>query len=166
MAQIYGALIAAIIIFIWVVNCQYQSYALSNLLSGFWEADSSFCEESGLDLFCIYLDEDYDSMGKRACYILASQDDAVILNEPTTATISLQWARLNNYSMSLHDPKYFTISFKEISDDGVDIFPKHQQMRFYPICNKIVLFYDDTITAVLYKNPINTELRSIIQEKK
>lgn len=164
--KLHGILIVFTLLLIWIAHTQYQTYILHNLLSGFWEADSSFCEESGLDLFCIYLDEDYDIGGNRACYVLASQDNAVILNEPTVASISLQWTRLNNYSPTVNDPKYFNISFKNISEESVDIFPKHQEMRFYPICNKIVLFYNDVITAVLYKNPINTELKSIIKEKK
>jgi hypothetical protein len=165
MTQLYGLLVIFTILLIWIIHVHYQSHILHSLLSGFWEASVSFCEESGLDLFCLYLDEDYDILGNRACYVLASQDNAIILNEPTVASLSMQYMRLANWNLSMSSPKYFNISFKDISDESVDIFPKYQELRFYPVCNKIVLFYDNTITAVLYKNPINTELKSITQEK-
>ncbi len=158
----YGIL--TFLIISWLLHMHYQSHILHNLLSGFWEASTSFCEESGLDMFCLYLDGDYDMFGSRACYILASQDGAIVLNEPTVADISFQWIAPSNVYLGIDAPKYFTISFKNISSDAVDIFPRYQQIRFYPVCNKLVLYYDDTITAVLYKNPINTELKSIMEE--
>lgn len=161
MNYIYGFVVTLILALI-IVHYQ-QAATLHALLSGFWEADSSFCKESGLDLLCIYFDEEYDISGSRPCYVLASQNDATVLNEPTVATISMQWFRLNNYSSGLKNPKYFNVTFKNISDESIDVFPRHQQMRFYPVCGKIVLFYDTTITAVLYKNPLNTELKALTQ---
>jgi hypothetical protein len=162
MYKLYGVIVFFILALILIFS-QHQSYLFNNLLAGFWESDKSFCEESGLDMFCLYFDEDYNMSGGRACYVLASQNNEVILNEPTVAEISLQIFRIENWTFGVKSPKYFNINFQNISDDAEEIFPKTQQMRFYPVCNKIVLFYDDTITAVLYKNPINTELKTILE---
>ncbi len=161
MNYLYGLVI---ILTILIIIYYQQSCVLYALLSGFWEADSSFCEESGLDLFCIYFDEDHDAAGSRPCYVLASQNNNIVLNEPTVATISMQWFRWSNFNFSLKSPKYFNITFKNISDECIDVFPKHQEIRFYPICGKIVLFYNAIITAVLYKNPLNTELKALTQK--
>ncbi len=158
MKNFYGFIVALILVTIIYFQ---QSIACYTLLSGFWEADTSFCEESGLDLFCIYFSDDYNKFGSRPCYILASQNDSLVLNEPTVATISMQWLRRSNYKLLSNSPIYFNITFKHIDEECVDVFPKHQQMRFYPVCGKIVLFYNSTITAVLYKNPLNTELKTI-----
>ncbi len=163
MNRIYATLI--LIIIIWIIHIHYQSHILHNLLSGFWEADSSFCEESDLSMFCLYLDEDYSIFGSRACYILATQDDAIILNEPTIARISLEWLRPDNMNLYINSPKYFNISFQDINEEAIGVFPKIQTIRFYPSCCKMVLYHDDVITAVLYKNPVNSELKSIINKE-
>ncbi len=155
-----GLVVVFIILFFWILILYYQSFILHNLLCGFWEADRSFCEESELDMFCLYFSKDYNIIGNRPCYVLAMQNNELILNEPTIASVSLQWNKWNNYDAGINSPKYFNITFKNISPENIKVFPKHQQIRFYPICGKIVLFYDNTITAVLYKNPVNTELNS------
>jgi hypothetical protein len=37
-------------------------------------------------------------------------------------------------------------------------------MKFYPNIGKIVIYYDNTVTAVLYKNSINTELKFMMED--
>ena len=162
--KLYGIGIFVIILLIWSSNMSYQSYVINNMIGGFWDADTSFCEESGLDMFCIYFDNE-TSFGERACYILAKNGNDIVINEPTTSNISMQWGKLNNWSSDLKSPKFINIKFKDLSDECKEDFPEHQQMRFYPLSNKIVLFYDDTITAVLYKNTVTSELDALIKEK-
>lgn len=135
-----------------VSNCQ-------RLIGGVYEADSTFCEESGLDAFCIYFDDDVDWAGNRGCYILAKKDDEVLINEPVLARISSA-SILNNWT-SITNPKYYNINFKNLSEDCQEIFPARQCIRFYPDIGKMVLYYDDTISAVVYKNPIHTELKQL-----
>lgn len=139
-----------------------QQYSdMNKLINGFYEADSSFCIESGLDMFCLYLDEDMDYYGNRACYILAKKDGEIIINEPTVANLKYN-PKLFDYDIS--SPKYFDIKFKDLDEECEEDFPSDQKIRFYPSIGKIVMYYDDTITSVLYKNPVNTELKSLIKE--
>lgn len=161
MKKVISLFIIILILVLWINNLSYQSYVIKKSLGGFWEADASFCEESDLDMFCIYFDKTTDFSNNRACYVLAKRGDDIVLNEPTTANITLNWAALNNWSSDLEAPKFLTITFKEISDECADEFPPKQYMRYYPICNKIVMYYGDTITAVLYKNAVNTELNEL-----
>ncbi len=158
------AIIIILVIYIFYCNysTNYREYSTMNkLINGFYEADTSFCEESGLDMFCLYLDEDIDYYGNRACYILAKQDGEIILNEPTVANLRYTPGMFDN---DISSPKYFDIEFKDLSEECEDDFPKNQKIRFYPTIGKIVMFYEDTITAVLYKNPVNTELKSVLKE--
>lgn len=155
----YGLIILLIIILVYnYIICSFYH----NLLSGFWEADSSFCQESDLDLFCLYIDKDYDLLGNRACYLLASSNNVILLNEPTKVSINLHV--FSNW-YDINAPKYFSVQFDTIDEKSVDIFPCRQTLRFYPVTNKIVLYFNDTITAVLYRNPVSSEQKIIDDEK-
>ncbi len=149
---------------IWLMHIYYESHIIHNLLGGFWEADSSFCKESGLDMFCLYMDGNYNIFGTRGCYILATRDGEVIINTSSIATMTFNWFSAENIYLGFDGAKYLDIHFEELDEDIVEVFPKYQKIRFYPICNKIVLYKDDTITAVLYKNPVNTELKKVLDE--
>jgi hypothetical protein len=150
----YGLLI---IICIYLIYTFFRPNIYDQLLNGFYEADTSFCEEADLDMFCLYLSNDVSRSGDRSCYILATKEDDIIINEPTMARITQQWA-WKNWSSDPTKPRYFNVKF------GIDfegIFPEEQCIRFYPDVGKIVLYHGDTITAVLYKNGINSELKNI-----
>jgi len=138
------------LIYIWLKPSIYDQ-----LLNGFYEADPDFCEEAGLDMFCLYLNNDVNILGARSCYILASKDDEIIINEPTTAHITSQWTW--SWFSDPTKPKYFNVKFD--FDIDSDIFPNEQCIRFYPDIGKLVLYTDDTITAVLYKNGAYSELK-------
>ena len=156
----------SIILFILIIIIFYLVTRLNvfnKLINGFYEADISFCEESGVDAFCIYFDEDVSFSGSRACYILVKKNDNIIINEPTTAKLTLKWTELSNWSSDT-TVKYFNVEFDDISDDIDEVFPRNQTIRFYPNFGKIVLFKDDIITACLYKNGINSELKSLKNE--
>ena len=155
-----GLFVVVIIVMIYYNNLNYQFYALKTLMGGFYEADRSFCEEAEIDMFCLYLDNDV-SYNSRACYVLAKKDDEVIINEPTIAYIKPQWC-LSNFSTNINSPKYFNIVFENINEDCVEVFPKVQELKYYPLCNKLVLYSGETVTAVLYKNPVYSELKSDI----
>jgi len=127
------------------------------LLHGFYEADSSFCEESSIDTFCIYIDDKINSDGVFPCYILMKSDDVIIINEPTTIKISQNWSW---GSSDPSNPIYYDIEFDN-SEETAEIFPNHQKLRFYPNIGKIVLYNEDTVYGVLYKNGSTTELKHI-----
>src|SRR6185369_706032 len=141
-----------IVICIYLLYLSFKPSIYDQLLNGFYEADPDFCDEAGIDMFYLYLNNDATIWGDRSCYILASIDDEIIINEPTTAHITSQltWS---NFSSNLTTPKYFNVKF-DIDDS--DIFPSEQKIRFYPSIGKIVLYTGDTITAVLYKNGANS----------
>jgi hypothetical protein len=157
--------IIAIILLIYIIYHGNNKASLyTKLLNGFYEADSGFCEESGISIFAFYLADESDVDGNKAAYILVERDGVLLINEPVVAKVSLKWSMWSNLMDTVSSPKYFSIEFKDLSPECIEVFPRHQTIRFYPTIGKIVLFVNNTITAVLYKNPINTELKSIVNE--
>jgi hypothetical protein len=156
--NIYIIIIIISIVYIFSENTSGKIY--NKLLHGFYEADTSFCEESSIDTFCIYIDDKVNEEGVFPCYILMKSDDELIINEPTTIKISQNW------SWGSYDPTkpiYFDVEFDN-SEETDEIFPNKQKLRFYPNVGKIVLYNDDTVYGVLYKNGSTTELKNIQEE--
>jgi hypothetical protein len=153
------------IVIVIIILCSYQIYGfavsrISNqMITGFWEADKSFCNESGLSMFSIYMGKQ-DYSGVRPCYVLAIQDDdTIILNEPTTITLSKPWSGILSQTL---DPIEYNVSFADIKSE---FFPRDQQMSYYVATNKIILYKKDTVFAVLYKNPVLSEISKIKNSK-
>lgn len=152
-----------VIILILIIIIAYISWGkmqiFDHLVSGFYESDASFCQESGLDMFCIYLDDDIKN-GERSCYILAKRNDDIIINEPCTVHLNLKCGSLYDTT-----PKYFTAEFKDISDECAEVFPRTQNLQYYPMIGKVILHDGDTVTFVGYKNGMNTEMKSAVDKK-
>lgn len=156
--NIYIVLITILLLVIIYISIN-QSKLYDKLINGFYEADTSFCEESGIDTFYLYLDNDINLLGERSCYILASKDNEIIINEPIVAKLKQQWSFWSDVNI-----RYFDVEFKDLSDDVIDIFPTIQTIRFYPVIGKMVIYSKDTVTAVLYKSGINTELKFVMDD--
>lgn len=154
MINIYAIVIIILIIYIFFENTSGKIY--NKLLYGFYEADESFCEESGIDTFCIYIDDKKNDDGVFPCYILMKSDDTLIINEPTTVKMTQNWS----WSSDPTNPIYFDVEFDN-SEETLVIFPNYQKLRFYPNIGKIVLYNEDTVYGVLYKNGSTTELKHI-----
>ena len=155
------------IILICIVNSRHV-LVYDQLINGFYEADASFCEESEIDIFSLFLDNDVN-FGTRAGYILMVRGDEFIMNEPITAKLQMHYLNWNNWSMDPTKEKVFTVEFKGTSEDSAfdeldDVFPSIQTLKFYPNLGKIVMFSDDTITAIMYKNGMNSEMKNIIDD--
>ena len=156
MINIYIIIIIILLIYIFFGNTSGKIY--NKLLHGFYEADESFCEESGIDTFCIYIDDKKNDDSVFPCYILMKSDDTLIINEPTTVKISQNWSWFA-------DPNIiYDIEFDN-SEETSAIFPNQQKLRFYPNIGKIVLYNEDTVYGVLYKNGSTTELKHIQEEE-
>lgn len=130
------------------------------LVNGFYEADASFCQEADLDAFCLYIDDETTGSGSRSCYILAKKGADIIINEPCSVKLNLTWGNAYN----AHE-KHFTAEFIGLSADCAEVFPKKQQLKFYPQIGKIVLYDHDTITYCGYKNALNTEMKSVVNDR-
>jgi len=150
--------IIVVILVILILYIVSSCYIYTKLIGGFYEADDEYLEEAGIDNFSIYIDD--CTSNERSCYILMSSGATTVINEPTIAKLSQHF----HWSSDLSKPVYFDVEF-DMSDEVVNSFPNKQQIKFYPNTGKMVLFNDETIYAVLYKNAVLSELKQIVSEK-
>jgi hypothetical protein len=152
-----------IIVIIWI-NTLYNNFnTANNILTGFWEADSSFLSDSGLESLSIYFGEKKRD-GSRSGYVLIKKDCDMLVNDPTKINITEKWKSSCDYkSVNNNAYKNLDIEFKNINNPN---FPSIQSMKFYPTVGKIILYKKDIIYAVLYKNSVLSELSIITKEIK
>jgi hypothetical protein len=162
----YGTLWAIIVlVIVWQICLWHQSRRMLDMISGFWEADARFCQEAGLDRLVVYFACETDWAGCRGSYLLATSGSDYILNEPVIMSASAQMFAAANWSTG-RSPKHFNVHFKGLSKEAQDIFPAHQNMVFDPVCCKLTMYKGSTITAVLYKDPMNTEIDMLLKNQK
>lgn len=154
--NIYIVVIIILIMVIIYTNLN-QIKIYDKLIGGFYEADASFCIESGIESFCMFLDDKAIDCNSRACYLLMKSGDSLLINEPTTAKLTQHWSWASHPSK----PQHFTIEFADISDEVNEFFPNIQNVKFYPTIGKLVLYVDDTVYATLYKNGFNSEVKDL-----
>jgi hypothetical protein len=149
----FTSLFIIVILLTIVVMYKYSSYTdkMQKMLGGMWISDPSFLEESGLNSFYMYIDGDIGSSGfsagcLRSGYIVATNGSGFIINDPVDIIVKKLYTE--------GDTEHYEFLFKNIN---YEFFPNKQKAKFYPICNKLVMYNGDTITAVLYKNLIQTE---------
>ncbi len=94
------------------------------------------------------------------------KDGEFIINDPVTIKITMHYCHWGNWTSNPTSSKKFTIEFDGINniDEIEEVFPSIQTLEYYPIFGKIVLYNNDTITAILYKNSINSEIKTIEEQ--
>ena len=113
------------------------------LLSGFWRAPSSYLVESDTELISLYIESNLADG-----YIIIKKAEGYILND--YVEIKLKEVPMQSDRRVVRYECYF---------GGLDSedFPCQQTMIFYPECNKIILFKNDRIYGVFYKDCESTE---------
>jgi hypothetical protein len=154
---IYGIIIIlffSILIYICIVR--QTTYMVKQLLDGFYVADSIFCEESNLDMLCLYLDN-----GDGYIFIKGNSGD-IILNTP----IKYKLIRQTHITAQLNSGYIYTIIFEGLTDNNseLEFFPKKQILEFIPTTQRIKLYDDatDTIYGILYKNNSATDMKELL----
>jgi len=156
--------IFSIVILLYIIIIYYNFKTIDTLLTGFWLTPPDFNVEAGLDFFGIFIGESSYFSSYRPCYILIQRDGEIFLNEPTELYISWDWFNLSNWNTNINynTPKYGIVKFNL---DSSSAFPSYQKIEIYPTIGKMILYYNDTIYAVLYKNPELSEATLVNQIK-
>ncbi len=135
-------------------------YTESELLQGFWKADSDFCQETGLDLFIMYIGP-MNYMTHHNCYIIAKNEDGLIINDDATLKI---YSVCINPLVSNHKKYYACFEWTDEETD-YEHFPKKQMIHYYPKQGKLIISKDDVVSAILYKdNDISDQMRITPEE--
>lgn len=143
--------IVVVVFFLYyVVSSRCSSYSAQQLLTGFWIADPTFAEDSGLDSFLFYIsDFSFGSWESRSCYLVAESDGNLIINEPCTAYISETWDAGNWSSVGGLGKKVYSITFEDIETENI---PHEQTLTLYPQSGKLVLSKGDTVYGVFFRD--------------
>jgi len=147
----------AIVIIIVVIYSSYKygcSCTENNQLQGFWETNSEFNKEAGLQTFTMYIG-DYNN-GEYATYFLMVEDNpeqTILINEPSNFTMS------SIYSDG--DCREFNIRLKDLE---TEMLPREMSVKYYPNTCKLVLYRYEKVYAVFFKNPVLSEMERIKKE--
>jgi hypothetical protein len=130
----------------------------SSYLQGFWETNSEFNSEAGLQLFSMYIGE--PSGAEYPSYILMIEegdDQTILINEPLV--FNLSESILNKFSYG--GCREYKMTLKNLE---TQMLPHVLKMRYYPSTCKIVLSDHKQVYAVFFKNPVISELEQIKKE--
>ena len=154
----YIILVVLSIILIFIAYQIGRTRGEMSMLQGFWESNSEFNKESGLDTFTFYIGSKYSN--KYPSYLLMVESGAeqtILINEPTTFTLNESFMNFSN------DYREFKIKFNNLE---TQLLPSVLTMKFYPHTCKIVLYDQKKIYAVFFKNLVLSEMERIKNEKK
>ena len=130
-----------------------------SMLQGFWESNSEFNKEAGLDTFTFYIgDKCSNNYPSYLLMIESGAEQTILINEPTTFTINDSFM-----NFSYDDCREFKIKFNNLE---TQLLPSVLTMKFYPHTCKIVLYNHKKIYAVFFKNLVLSEMERIKNEKK
>jgi hypothetical protein len=151
--------IIAVIILVYIAYvCGCRSVETA-YLQGFWESNSEFNKEAGLQLFSMYIG--CPSGSEYPTYMLMIEDDddqTILINEPAIFSLSEPLTK----KLSHGSCREFRMTFKNLE---TTLMPQVLKMRYYPGTCKIVLSDHKQVYAVFFKNPVISELEQIKNEK-
>lgn len=125
------------------------------LLKGFWSANAAFCQEADLKWFVLYIGNSADIFGtSRYAYFCVANENGIILNH--YVKINLGYAFVFNPYIAKEKTYNIEIEWKEESNEELqeieDVFPSKLKMTYYPVLGKIVLYENDTVKSILWKD--------------
>lgn len=144
-------IVGSIIIFMLVLMTFMSRATEDSYLKGFWRADADFCDRAELEMFVLYLGDNVGYVKHcRNGYILAANQQGIILNNPIKITLSGNInimpgiAKRKNYNAN--------IDWMESAPDDPDTFPSEFQATYYPKYSKLVLYQGNEVLASLWKD--------------
>ena len=138
-----------------VMNARKQE---TKMLTGFWKGSPEFCEKAGLELFVMNISKDVG--GNRSGYILAQNEDGIIINNP----VDMSFLSATSYNYNVSDVVEYRLVIDWLGEPEYDFFPKEQVVYYYPELSKLVFTSRGEITIVLYKDPICSDLVNQLPE--
>ena len=148
-------IVIAFIIVLYILLVYYSRSLDKSLLCGFWKASLDYCESADLDLFILYISKKTTMLGSilggNYGYMLIKNSDGIILNCPLIIYFSSwnMWPYLTN-KVNYNTTIEWVTEKSDQPDENV--FPSKLSAEFYPKYGKLVLYKNDTIQAILYKD--------------
>lgn len=139
-------LVIFIILFAYVIMVVQARSIESSFLTGVWVGSPDFCAQSQLSAFVFQLSAS-EMDNTRAGYLLAVNDDGVILNNPVNIDF-------DGLCMMPHlNVREYKITIDWLGEEVPSFFPSEQYLTYDVKKGKIIMHGDDdTVYAVLHKN--------------
>ena len=155
----YFSLVIIIIIFIFGSYRYGQNVTQMEMLHGFWESNSEFNKEAGLQMFTFYIGAKSDNKYQAYLLMVESGDEQnLLINEPVSFKLLESYIDI----ISNNECREMVLKFSNLENT---LIPNVVTMRFYPRTCKIVLSDHKKIYAVFFKNPVLSEMEHIAGEK-
>jgi len=122
-----------------------------SLMKGFWRADGQFCQDAELTLFVLYLSDNQSIIGHtRSGYLVASNDQGIILNNP----INMSFSWTSNVLPGLSKCKNYSVSidWQGSPPEDPDTYPTELSVAYYPKYGKLIFYKDDEVVASLWRD--------------
>lgn len=151
----WGIVIVVVIFVLYTFVSAYCIYSVGyNTIGGFWCADPSFCEESGLDRFYIFIEPPNKG---NMCWICmtgkSGNKSHAIVNHMTTYNINTKWLSSDNWTTNIEHPRTYTITFNELPDNlSEKLFPQKQNLKLEISTGKMYLLNKPKVYFVGYKD--------------
>jgi hypothetical protein len=131
----FASIIFLCMLLIWEIS---RITASGDLLPGFWEAPTNFCEKSGIKSLQIYVSDTMEKM-----YIYMDSDDRTLINKCAQVSFDSHW--FSNIGDN-------NIEYAFISSDDINPLPSTMTARFNPQSGNLVFYTPGTLQMELYKN--------------
>ena len=133
----------------------------TDFMKGFWKASPEFCEESGLELFIMYIGDSNNISGTRPGYMVAQNGAGLILNHPVDLNFS--WG--NSLKPGICECRQYSLYIDWLEGEKPDCFSSSQSVYYYPEAGKLVLLNNDEVSVVLYKDHYASDIANRMPEQ-
>lgn len=144
-----GALAIISIIIIYILCISHKFYLYNNYIDGIWAADNEFCIKSDIDdLLCHFNTED------KKMNLIINKNSDIIENTEFDIDYSVKLS-INNFNILSNNIEY---NVALISNKDTMLNHGNYTMVVSIPNGKIVLYHDDVIYGIMFKDTINSNL--------
>jgi len=137
-------IIAVILYIALTISARFQE---NLMLSGFYKADTEFCQHAGLELLFISIGKNDLFSNQYSGYILAKNSDGLIMNNPVIFNLS-------GFSFTPYcSDREYHCEIDWIDEEGYDFFPSKLRIYYYPNMGKLIFMNKkNNVFAIVYKD--------------
>lgn len=144
------AIFTVVVIIIYILCISHRFYLYNNYINGIWVADNKFCTNCNVDDMLCYM-----NTSSGICNIIINKDNNILENTEFTMTHDVQLSA-DNFNITSNKISYDILL---TSKNKKSLFNKKKYTLVVSIANgKLVIYHNDVIYAVLFKDTLNTNL--------
>lgn len=146
--------IVVVVILFCMLSAVLTKFHTEQLMGGMWHVNRNFADQAQLINYVFHISND-----RKHGYIVAANSTGVFLNAEISLRLSCKTNQFfTEFMYKIPDMVEYDVEFDYmcLSDDEIpyyeEMFPRKQQLAFYPGIGKIILHVDGTVTAIFNKD--------------